>query len=181
MIWSDMAGFKLIQQFVIRIVPTEFKKDWKNTLWVIVQTKCQQMDSQMDVVHNNNLQPYWLSDNKANLTDLIAAIGLVILHKLDSNRRFFSVTLKFDGWRWKLIRHLFYTTSIFVHHFKAMSEFKLELQSGNTQLSDFFVLCDLKIWWMILKNNRAPLLCYIKLCCSKFGNAELKFGNAQFG
>ena len=47
---------------------------------------------------------------------------------------FFScVTLKFDGWPWKIIGHLFYTTSSFVHHFKAMDEFKLELQSGNPQ------------------------------------------------
>ena len=29
-------------------------------------------------------------ENKANLRDLIAATGLVILLKLDSNRRFFS-------------------------------------------------------------------------------------------
>ena len=36
--------------------------------------------------------------NKANLRDLIAATGLVILLKLDSNRRFSApVTLKFDG------------------------------------------------------------------------------------
>ena len=36
--------------------------------------------------------------NKANLSDLIAATGLVILLKLDSNRFFARVTLKFDGW-----------------------------------------------------------------------------------
>ena len=36
--------------------------------------------------------------NKANLRDLIAATGLVILLKLDSNRRFLAlVILKFDG------------------------------------------------------------------------------------
>ena len=43
------------------------------------------------------------------------------------------VTLKFDGWPWKTIGYLFYTTSSFVHHFKAMSEFKLKLQPGNAQ------------------------------------------------
>ena len=41
------------------------------------------------------------------------------------------VTLKFDGWPWKTIGHLFYATSSFVHHFVAIGEFKLELQSGN--------------------------------------------------
>ena len=58
-----------------------------------------------------------LSFNKANLRDLIAATGLIILLKLDSNHRFFSP-------------------------------------------------CDLEIWRMTFKNNRAPLLCYFKLCAS---------------
>ena len=43
------------------------------------------------------------------------------------------VTLKFDGWPWKTIGNLFYTTPSFVHHFKSIGEFKLELQSGNDQ------------------------------------------------
>ena len=30
----------------------------------------------------------------------------------------------------------------------------------------FFCPCDREIWWMTLKNNRAPLLCYFKLCAS---------------
>ena len=55
--------------------------------------------------------------NKANLRDLIAATGLVILLKLDPNHRFFSP-------------------------------------------------CGLEIWWMTSKNNKAPLLHYIKLWAS---------------
>ena len=43
------------------------------------------------------------------------------------------VTLKFDRWPWKIKGHLFYTTPSFVHHFKSIGEFKLELQSGNAQ------------------------------------------------
>ena len=70
----------------------------------------------------------------------------------------------------KTTGHLFYATLSFVHHFKAIREFKLELQSGNAQfrskLTIFFVPCDLEIWWMTLKNNRAPLLCRFKLCAS---------------
>ena len=76
------------------------------------------------------------------------------------------VTLKFDGWPWKTIGHLFYATSSFVHHFVAIGEFKLELQSGNTQCgsnSAILAPCDLEIWRMTLKNNRAPLLSNIKL------------------
>ena len=38
------------------------------------------------------------------------------------------------------------------------------LNSG--QKRRFFVLCDLEIWRMTLKNNRAPLLCCFKLCAS---------------
>ena len=72
--------------------------------------------------------------NKANLRDLITATGLVILLRFDSNRRFFSPRdFEFDRWPWKAVRHLFYTTSNFVHHFKAIGELKLELQPGNAQ------------------------------------------------
>ena len=43
------------------------------------------------------------------------------------------VTFKFDGWSWKTIVYLFYAASSFVHYFIAISQFKLELQSGNAQ------------------------------------------------
>ena len=74
-----------------------------------------------------------------------------------------NVTLKFDRLPWKTIGHLFYVASSFLHHFIVISEFKLELQSGNAhiwvKIYVFFVLCDLEIWKMTLKNNRAPRLC----------------------
>ena len=69
--------------------------------------------------------------NKANLRDLIAVTGLVILLKLDSNRQFFSREMPNLG------------------------------QNGR-----FFEPCDLEIWRMTLRNNRAPLLCYFKLCAA---------------
>ena len=43
------------------------------------------------------------------------------------------VTLKFDVWPWKTIGHLYYATWSSMHHFVAIGEFKLELQSGNAQ------------------------------------------------
>ena len=43
------------------------------------------------------------------------------------------VTLKLDRWPWRAIEHLFFATSSFAHHFIAIGEFKLELQSGNIQ------------------------------------------------
>ena len=79
------------------------------------------------------------------------------------------VTLKFDRWHWKKIRHLSYATSNFVYHFIAIGEFKLELQSGNGQFgskSMFFAPSVLKIWWMAFKINRGHLLCCFKVCAS---------------
>ena len=70
--------------------------------------------------------------NKANLRDLIAATGLVILLKLDLNRRFFRpCDLEIRWMTQKTIGHLFYATLSFLHHFIAIGEYKLELQSGN--------------------------------------------------
>ena len=67
---------------------------------------------------------------------------------LGQNRPFLSlVTLKFDRWPWKTIGHLFYATSSFVHHFKAISEFKLELQSRNAQFaSKWTIFCPVWPW-----------------------------------
>ena len=79
------------------------------------------------------------------------------------------MTLKFDGWPWKIIGRLFYTTLSFVQHFKAINIFKLELQSENAQFgSKLAIFCpnDFENWPMTLKNNRAPLLYYAKLCAS---------------
>ena len=89
------------------------------------------------------------------------------------------VTLKLDGWPWKTIGHLFYTTSSFVHHFIAISELKPELQSGYAQFgskSTIFKPCDLEIWWITLKNNRAPLLSNIKLYASFHHHMQIQTG-----
>ena len=79
------------------------------------------------------------------------------------------VTFKFYGWSWKIIGHLFHATSSFVHHFIAIGEFKLELQSGNAQFGSKLTIF-LAVWPRNLtddlENNRALLLCYLKLCTS---------------
>ena len=112
---------------------------------------------------NQNL---YIFINKANLRDLIAATGLVISNWIQIVNFSAHVTVKFDGWPCKTIGHLFYATSSFVHHFEAIGEFKLELQSGNTQSGSNSEPCELEIWRMTLQNNKAPLLCYFKLCAS---------------
>ena len=104
--------------------------------------------------------------NKANLRDLIAATGQVISNWIQIVNISARVTVKFDGWPRKTIGH-FYTTSSFVHHFTSIGEFKLDLQSGNAQFGSKLVICyPVGPWNLTLENNRAPLLCYFKLCAA---------------
>ena len=91
-----------------------------------------------------------------------------------------GVTLKIVRWPRKTMGHPFYAPSSFVHYFVAICEFKLELLSRNAQFGSklffFFVSCDLEIWWMTLKNNRAPLLCHFYLCASLVGHRWIETG-----
>ena len=108
----------------------------------------------------------------AMVRDLIAATGLVILLKLNSNRRFFSLcdleiwwmTLKND--RAPLLYYIKLCASFEIHRWiqPGLNYSPETLNSGQNR--QCLVPCDLEIWWMILKNNRAPLLCYVKLCAS---------------
>ena len=82
---------------------------------------------------------------------------------------FSRVIWKFDGWPWKTIVYLFYTTTSFVYYFKGIGEFKLKLQSRNTQLgSKPSIFGPIRPWNLTdnLEKQRAPLLCYSKLCAS---------------
>ena len=61
-------------------------------------------------------------------------------------------------------------------YFKLCAAFRSHwwMQTGVTvrkppnlgQICRFLEPCDLEIWWMTLENNRAPLLCYFKLCAA---------------
>ena len=52
-----------------------------------------------------------------------------------------------DDFKKKPQGHLFWATSSLVHYFKAISEFKLELQSGNAQFgSKLAILCLVWPW-----------------------------------
>ena len=112
-----------------------------------------------------DLEISWMTLNKANLRDLIAATGLVMLLKLDWNHWFFQpcVTLKFHGWPRKIIGQLFYTTLSFVNHFKFIGELKTRVtvrkRSIPVKIGDFLSRMTLKFdrwpWtrqiWGILK------------------------------
>ena len=51
-------------------------------------------------------------------------------------------------------------------------------RSIPVKINNFFLPCDLEILWMTLKNNRASLPCYFKLCEFKL---ELQSGNPNLG
>ena len=126
--------------------------------------------------------------NKANLRDLIAAISLVIsnwIQIIDFSAR---VTLKFDGWPRKTIGHFFYTKSSFAHHFKSISDFKLELQSGNSQLgSKLMIFCPMWPWNLMDDLGKQQHLFYTTpSSVHHFKSIDevklgLQYGNAQFG
>ena len=99
-----------------------------------------------------------------------AATGLAILLKLDWNWRFFSpCDLEIWWMTSKIIGHLFCITSSFVPHLKPLGESNWSYCPEKLNLDQnrwFIVSCDLEIWRMTLKNNRAPLLSCFKLCAS---------------
>ena len=99
---------------------------------IIIINKC--LFYYLYIILNTSTPIEWGNEyNKANLRDLIAATGLVISNWIQIINFSACVTVKFDGWPQKTIGHLFYATLSFVHHFVAIDEFKLELQSGNAQ------------------------------------------------
>ena len=118
----------------------------------------------------NITEKAWYITNKANLKDLIAATGLVILLKLDSNRRFFS-PCDLEIW-WMTQKN---NRAPLQCYFKLFTSFRSHwwIQTGVTawkrliwvKINNFFSR-DLAVWRITLKNNRAPLLCYFKLCAS---------------
>ena len=108
-------------------------------------------------------------NNMANLRDLLTVTGLVILLKLDSNHRFFS-QCDLEIW-WMISKN---NRALLLYYIKLCASFQIHrwIQNGVKSPETlnlgrnwrYFVLCDLEVWWMTLKNNRAPLLYYIKLC-----------------
>ena len=89
--------------------------------------------------------------------------------KLDSNRRFFSLCGR-EIWcmtsknnRALLVYYIKLCASFQIHRW-SQTWVTVRKRSIGVKIGDFFVLCDLEIWWMTSKNNRAPLLYHIKLC-----------------
>ena len=96
---------------------------------------------------------------------------------------FFLSHVTFEIWQVNLKNNtasdLCYFKRWCITDFIAIGHFKLELQSGNAQFrskSVIFSPCDLEIWWMTLKNNRSPLLCYSKPCASFHSQRSIQTG-----
>ena len=92
--------------------------------------------------------------------------------KLDSNRQFFRpcdreiwlMTLQNN--RAPLLCYFKLCTS-FRSHWWIQTWVTVRKHTPNLgQIWQFLEPCDLEIWQMTLQNNRAPLLCYFKLCAS---------------
>ena len=100
------------------------------------------------------------------------------------------MTLQLDLWPWKTIGHLFYATLSFVHHFIAISEFKLELQLIQkypiwVKIDDFLAAVSLKfdVWhWKTKGHLFYATLSFVhhSVTIGEF-KLELQSGNAQFG
>ena len=117
----------------------------------------------------------------ANLWDLIAAIGLVILLKLDWNHWFFSTydleirCMTSKNNRAPLLGYI-KIYALFQGHQQIQTGVTVWKHPKRVKIGYFFVLCDLEIWWIPLKNNRAPLLYYLKLCASFHSHRSIQTG-----
>ena len=122
------------------------------------------LDSNRQFFHPCDSEIWWMTskNNRALLLYYVKLCALFQIHwwiqtgftvqkcsiRVEIGDILSRVTLKFDGWPWKTIGHIFYTTPSFVHHFKVIGEVKPELQSGNAQFGSksmiFFGLVTLK-------------------------------------
>ena len=138
-----------------------------------------------------------LFNTKSSFVHHFKSIGEFKLESQSGNAQFgwklavvlSRVTLKFDGWPWNTIGHLFYTTLSFVQHLKAIDIFKLEVQSGNAQFGSKLVIflshVTLRIdkWhWITIGHlfyTTPSFMHHFKFIGEV--NLELQSGNAQFG
>ena len=109
--------------------------------------------------------------SKANLRDLIAGTGQVFspCNLMDDLEKQWGTS--------PILRQALYIIS----NPSVNSNWSYSLETLNLgqlwrYFVPYFVPCDLKVWWMTLKNNRAPPLFYIKLCASFQGYEWLQTG-----
>ena len=97
------------------------------------------------------------------------------------NRRFF-VLCDLEIW-WMTLennraRLLYYTKLCASFQIYRWIQIRVTVRKRSiwVKICNFFVPCDLEIWRMTLKNNRAPLLCCFKLCASFHSHQGIQAG-----
>ena len=119
-----------------------------------------------------------LFDTTLSFVQHFKAIGVFKLELQPENAKFGSKLAIFfcPGWHWKLTDDLEKHRAPLLCWLKLSASFHSHwwIQNGVTvrkrpnwvKIDNFFYPCDLEIWRMTLKNNRAPLLSNMKLCAS---------------
>ena len=119
--------------------------------------------------------------NKANLRDLIAATGLVFLHKIGLKSLIFWPM--WHGNFMEEVENQQGTSSILCQALciiskpSANSNWSYSPEKPNlSQNWWFFFPLDVKIWQMTVKNNRATRQCYFKMCASFHSHLSIQNG-----
>ena len=129
------TGQGLLQSKHIQHRPhfTSPKVHWWRDCEAFYTTHCKGQISVSQYKHAKHQLNFDLLDKQGKSEGgLIAATGLVIFLKLDSNHQLFSLCDLEIWWMTpETIGYLFYAPLSFLHHFVAIGEFKLKLESGN--------------------------------------------------
>ena len=123
---------------------------WKRPIWVKIGDFLSHLTLKFDEWHWKTIGHLFYVTSSC--VHHIIAIGQFKLElqsrNLGENRHFFAqCDLKFDGWSWKTIGHLFYASLGFVRHIMAIGLFKLELQSGDAKFGwKLAIFCPVWPW-----------------------------------
>ena len=125
------------------------------------------MDLYIHTHYKDCVYNFWT--NKANLRDLIAATGQVISNWIQIINFSACAIAKFDGSPRKTIGHftILRQALCIISNPLVNSNWIYSPETLNSGRNWWYIIpSDLEIWWMTLENNRAPLLCYFKLCAA---------------
>ena len=163
--WSFVPNFVAIGEFKL-----ELQLVRKRPIWVKMDDCFSRVTLQFDLWPWKTIGHFFYSTS--SFVHHFIAIGKIKLELQSGNPNlgqigWFLEPCDLAVWRMtlKTIGHLFYSTSSFVHHFVAIGEFKLELQSRNAQSGSNLTI--FRAVWPFdltydLEKQRAPLLSNIK-------------------
>ena len=131
----------------------------KRPVWVLIDDSLSRVTLQFDLWPWKTIGHLFYATS--SFVHYFLAIGDFKLELQSGNAQFGSNSTIFRAvWPWNLTDDLEQGKSEGFDSCDRPSNLKLD---SNRQ---FFCPCDREIWWMTLQNNRAPLLCYFKLCAS---------------